>query len=161
MNVLTMIFILSFFLLGYRGYRKGFSREMKRFISLITTFLVLVMLILLVSAFMEQNVKAITVALAMLTATGLAYRTVKIFLRSIHIMSYLPLLGFGNRILGSVAGVIEAMMIFWLIYFLIESVPTGAFGIQIMEWTQESTILQNLYRKNFIMYMIFRLTGKN
>ena len=154
MNILTIIFVLVFFLLGSRGYKKGFTREIRRLITLVITFAVMLILILFGAAVVEESGRIMAVAAALLILTGLAYRLIKILLRSLYIVSGLPILNIGNRLLGAATGCMEALVIFWIMYLVIEKFPMGGFGQQVMEWTRESVVLTNVYRKNFIMNFI-------
>ena len=78
-------------------------------------------------------------------------------MKSITTLARLPLISAADRLLGAAAGVLELMIVFWMMYIIVEGFPTGRFGEQIMAWTKESTLLMNIYSKNYIANWIVSL----
>ena len=115
MNIIDVLIILVIITGGIVGFKKGFTREIRRLITLVITFAVMLILILFGAAVVEESGRIMAVAAALLILTGLAYRLIKILLRSLYIVSGLPILNIGNRLLGAATGCMEALVIFWKI----------------------------------------------
>lgn len=150
MNLLASVFVILFLLQGYKGFKRGFTREVNGLVSLVVTLAVLAAVFLLVSAIREKSGKVMAVSAVFLILIGLAYQLLGILLRSADRLARLPLFDFANKLLGAAAGALKAVVIFWIVYVVIDRFPFGRFGEQIMMWTGENTLLMNIYKKNFI-----------
>ena len=89
--------------------------------------------------------------------TGSCIQGRDVCVKSITTLARLPLISAADRLLGAAAGVLELMIVFWMMYIIVEGFPTGRFGEQIMAWTKESTLLMNIYSKNYIANWIVSL----
>ena len=77
---------------------------------------------------------------------------------ALDIVSDLPVLGFINRLLGGVIGVLCALIITWLIFILVTLMYTMPVGKEIYQMIQSNAVLKLLYEYNPIMNLatIFR-----
>lgn len=150
MNVLVIIFIILLICRLYRGYKNGFAKEIHGVVSLFMTLIVLSVVFLLVASIMQKNTKTTVIAVVLLLAVSLLYRLLNMVMKSIETLAKLPIIGLVNKLLGAAAGALEILIVFWIMYVIVEGFPTGQFGEQIMTWTKQSTLLINIYNKNYI-----------
>ena len=157
MNLLVIIFIILMVCKIYRGFKNGFAKEVNGLVSLFMALIVLSIALLLLAAIIEKNTKIIMVSTIMLIAVSLIYRLVNMLMKSIETIAKLPLINLVNMLMGAVAGALKILITFWIIYVIIGSFPTGQFGERIMTWTEQSTIMINVYNKNYIAHWIMGL----
>ena len=93
----------------------------------------------------------------MLTIVSFLYRLLKTVMHSIETVAELPVISLLNTIAGALAGGMKILVVFWIIYIIVNNCPTGAFGEWVMERTEQSTVLINIYHKNFIADWIMGL----
>lgn len=70
---------------------------------------------------------------------------------ALDIVSELPVLGFFNRLAGSVVGAAGGLIIIWLFFVVITLLYVTAFGREIYQVIQENAILNMLYENNPLM----------
>lgn len=154
MNVLVIILAVLVIWRAYKGFRKGFAYEVNYLVSVFMALVVLSIMLLLIASIIEKNTKTIIISAVLLVAVSLLYRLAGVLMKSIETIAKLPVINLVNMLLGMAAGALEVLAVFWIMYVVIYNFPTGAFGEYIMEWTKESTILINIYNKNYIAHWI-------
>ena len=80
-------------------------------------------------------------------------------MKSVETLAKLPLISIVNRLFGGAAGALEILILFWIMYMVMEGLPMGRFGDQVMDWTKENVILFHVYQKNYIANWIVGLKG--
>lgn len=148
MNMLTVIFILLAVWRMGRGFKKGLAGEINGLLSLFMALVVISAALLLLGGIIQKNIRVIAIAAVILVIVSFLYRLLGTLMQSIETVAKLPLISLVNRLSGAAAGAVEILLIFWMIYIIIDSFPTGSFGTRIMEWTEESVLLMNIYNKN-------------
>lgn len=159
MNVLVIIFIIFMIWRIYRGVKNGFAKEVNGLVSLFMALIVLSVALLLIASTMAKNTKTIIVSVVLLVIISLLYRLAGMLMKSLETIAKLPIINIVNAFLGALAGALEVFAIFWIMYALIDNFPTGQFGEQIMQWTQQSTLLVNIFNKNYIVNWIVGIVG--
>ncbi|WP_342758056.1 CvpA family protein [Kineothrix sedimenti] len=157
MNLLVIIFIAFALWRALRGFKNGFAKEVNSLVSLFMALVVLSMALLLFASVMEKNTKTIIISVVLLVAVSMVYRLIGVLMKSLETIAKLPVINLINKLLGIGAGALEVLAVFWIIYVIIGSFPTGQFGEKVMEWTHQSTILVNIYNKNYIANWIAML----
>lgn len=149
-NLLVIIFVVLMIWRVWRGSKNGLAKEIHGVVSLFMALVVLSIAFLLVASILEKNAKTLAASVVLLLVVSLACRLVSIVVKSVEVLAKLPLISLLDRLLGAAAGALELMIAFWIMYAVIEGLPAGGFGEQIMAWTKQSTLLVNLYNKNYI-----------
>lgn len=157
MNLLLILLILAAVWRGWREARRGLIDAAGRLISLCLSLFVLSLAILLYTSIREKDTKNIILSVIAILLTGGAAKLIHFLIKSLSGLARLPLIGLVNRVLGMAVGVLEAIVALWIVYVIIEAFDTGSFGQLIGQWTQDSEILQVLFRMNRIAYWIAEL----
>lgn len=77
----------------------------------------------------------------------------------LDVMSHLPVLKGVNRALGAVVGLVQGLMLVWLLLFVITIACTSQPGQLLMAEIERSEILTFLYRHNGILYLFQLIFG--
>ena len=157
MNLLTIIFVILALWSMYRGLKNGFAKEVNGLVSLFMALVILSITLLLIGSIVQKNTKIAVISIIMLTIVSFLYRLLKTVMQSIETVAELPLISFVNRAAGAVAGGLKILVVFWIIYIIVNHCPTGEFGEWVMDRTQQSTILIHVYHKNYIANWIMGL----
>lgn len=157
MNVLAVIFIILAVWRICRGFRNGLAGEVNGLLSLFMALVVISTALLLLGGILQKNTRVIVIAAVILVIVSFLYRLLGTLMKSIETVAKLPLISLVNRLSGAAAGAVEILIIFWMLYIIIDSFPTGLFGKRIMEWTEESALLINIYNRNYIANWIMSL----
>ena len=149
-NILLIILLALCIWRAVRGFRTGMAEEVYRLISLVVALFVLALSIMAISSFMAHDNKNGIIAIILIVITGILFHLLSIVLNSLKTIAGLPIISFFNSLLGIAAGILEVVVALWILYIIIQNFPTGAFGEQIMKWTNENEWLLRLYQSNYI-----------
>lgn len=156
-NLLTIVFVILVIWCMYRGLKSGFAKEVNGLVSLFMALVVLSVTLLLIGSILQKNTKLALISVIMLTIVSFLYRLLKTVMQSIETVAELPVISLLNALAGALAGGLKILVVFWIIYIVVNNFPTGAFGEWIMDRTEQSTILINVYHKNYIADWIMGL----
>lgn len=156
-NILAVIFIILVVCGVWKGFKNGLAGEINGLISLFMALVVISTALLLLGGILQKNTKVIVISAVILVIVSFLYRLLGMLMKSIETVAKLPLISLANRLAGAMAGAVEILIIFWMIYIIVDSFPTGLFGRRIMEWTNESALLMNIYNRNYIANWIMGL----
>lgn len=159
MNILVLIFILLMICGILKGFKSGFVKEVGGVVALFMALVVLAIVFLLLASIWEKNAKTLAASVVLLVLAGILYRLLSIVMKSVETLAKLPLIRLVNRLLGGAAGALEILILFWIMYMVMEGLPMGRVGDQVMAWTKESAILLQIYQKNYIANWIVGLNG--
>ncbi len=152
MNVLVLIFIVLALWRGLHGMKKGLVDEVGMLILLVISLFVLSVGILLYTSVKEKNTENIVLSVIVLVITGIAVKLIKLFVKAFSAIAHLPIISLLNKALGFAVGVLETAVLFWIVYVVIGSFPTGRIGALILEWTYENPYLLKLYELNLLVH---------
>lgn len=157
LNILLILFAVLAVWRGISGMKRGITEEMHRLMMLVLSLFVIAVGIHLYSSIQEKDTKNIVISAAVILITGLAVKLVNLVMKSLEAIAHLPFISLANGCLGMAAGILEAIVFLWILYFVIGEFDTGAFGEAVMEWTQNSVLLQKIYRWNILSPMISKI----
>lgn len=152
MNILLIVLIILAVWRGWHGMKKGLVEEIGGLLSLVISLFVLSLGILLYTSVKANDTQNIVLSVVVLLVTGLAARLLRTVIKSLAAIAHLPIISALNCLLGIVIGVAEAVVALWILYVIIENFDLGAFGMQIVDWTEQSEVLRKLYDMNQIAY---------
>lgn len=146
--VLIVLFLLLFKIVD--GYKKGMVKEIISFVSLIVMCIVVVLISAGLHSYMEKEIIGIVVAVLLLAILGIAHHLLGVIFFSAKIISKLPVISWGNKVLGMVVGALEVVLILWTLYTFIMYFGLGTIGSMIVEYTKQSKLLTIIYEYNFL-----------
>lgn len=152
MNILLIVFIVLAVWRGWHGMKIGLVDEIGRLLSLVISLFVLSLGILLYTSVKTDDTKNIVLSIIMIIVTGLAARLMRMVIKSLSAIAHLPVLNALNGLLGIAIGIAEIVVVLWILYVVVASFELGDFGLQIINWTKQSEMLQQLYDMNQIAY---------
>lgn len=152
MNILLIALVILAVWRGWHGMKKGFVEEIGGLLLLVISLFVLSLGILLYTSVKANDTKNIVLSVAVLLVTGLVTRLLRMVIKSLSAIAHLPVINVLNGLLGIAIGVAEAVVALWILYVIVENFDLGAFGMQIVDWTEQSEVLRKLYDMNQIAY---------
>lgn len=152
MNLNLMVLVVLFLLLLkiVSGYKKGMVKEIISFVSLILVCVVVVLIGAGLYSFMENKVLGVIIAVVLLAVLGVVHHLLQIVFFSAKVVSKLPIISFGNKLLGMVVGALEVVLILWTLYTFIMYFGLGMIGSLIVEYTSQSKLLTLVYQWNML-----------
>lgn len=83
----------------------------------------------------------------------------KFVIGMLDIVAKLPLIKGANRLLGGVAGLLQGLIIVWLLLFLVAIACTSQLGKTMLQYINDSAFLTYLYQHNGILYFFQYMFG--
>lgn len=149
MNLTLIIILIVLFYMAVRGWKKGLTRQLSGIAALAAAFAVLSLGIMLVTSFQNRELTNTIYSILFLVVFGLVYGIVKFLLRSIKMVTHLPVLHFCDRLLGIAAGILQGILLVWIFFLFCENNLLGEYTEYIRSDITESTFLKLLYQYNF------------
>lgn len=150
MNIMVLIVLTLLLIKILDGYKKGMVKEIISFVSLIVMCIVVVLISAGLHSYMEHEVIGIVVAVLLLVILGIAHHLLKVVFFSAKVISKLPVISWGNQILGMVVGALEIVLLLWTLYTFIMYFGLGMVGELIVEYTRQSQLLTWVYQFNLL-----------
>jgi len=157
MNITLMITLLLLVSFCLRGYRRGMTKEISGLIAWAVTLFVISLIIMLYSSLRTNETRNTIYSVIILVLIGFVYGIVRFVLKSVKLLSKLPVFHLLDRILGLAVGLGEGVLIVWLVYVLAGAGFFGGLGSVIYQDTANSTILFWLYKYNYLAKIIAAL----
>ena len=151
MNLTLIIFFALIVLMAWKGFKKGATKELTNLISWTVTLFVMSLVIMLYTSLTSKETRNSVYTIIILIAVSIVYGVVKIFLKSVKILSKLPVIKFLDQMVGFLLGAAEGVLLVFLLYILNESGLLGNFGEMIRTDTAKSEILSIIYEYNYLI----------
>lgn len=117
-SIISWIIIILIFIWRIRkGFKNGFVGEVTSTISIIVAFIVARILFLGVVAFVEKQLGKVLCSLIILALVMAVFAIVKLILKALKLFSKLPIINGVDKLLGILAGGVEAFLI---VVFMVE-----------------------------------------
>lgn len=150
MNIMVLIVLFLLVIKIMDGYKKGMVKEIISFVSLIVMCIVVVLISAGLHSYMEKEVLGIVVAVLLLAVLGIAHHLLQVVFFSAKLISKLPVISWGNKVLGMVVGALEVVLLLWTLFTFIMYFGLGMLGQLIVEYTSQSRLLTWLYELNML-----------
>ena len=151
MNLTLIIVLIVMLYMVAAGYQKGLTKQISGMVALTAAFVMLALVIMLVSSFQNREVTNTVYSVILLAVFGMVYGIVKFLLRSIKLMTNLPVLHLLDHVLGIAAGLVKGILIIWIFFLLCEHNYLGGLTEYVRADISNSTILKLLYQFNFFV----------
>lgn len=156
-NWLLIILVLILAYTVSCGYKKGMVKELASMITLIVVCLVLALVAGAVRSYLDGNFVGMIASVVLGALLGLANYVIGFALFPAKLIAKLPLIRFVDKLLGVAFGVLEVILLLWMVYSLVMMFHFGEVGEFILSYTRNSNILIWIYERNYLAYVIERL----
>ena len=139
--ILTLFFI-------YSGYQRGMARQLTSFVALMVSLCVVALCIMLFSSYDRGETTNVIYTVVLLVVLGSIYGIVKFLLKSLKSISNLPIVGFFDKVLGMLVGLVKAVLIIWIIFLLLNEGWFEGLTETIRMHISSNIVLKILYEYN-------------
>lgn len=160
MNLMVLIVLFLFLIKIVSGYKKGMVKEIISFVSLIVMCILVVLISAGLHSYMEKEVLGIVVAVLLLAILGIAHHLLQVVFFSAKLLSKLPVISWGNKVLGMVVGALEVVLLLWTLYAFIMHFGLGMVGNLVIEYTSQSKFLTWIYELNMLAPIVEKVLAQ-
>ena len=158
-NIVLIIMVIVLAAAVADGYKKGMVRSVISLVSLIITCGVVALLGYGVKSYFDGSVFNVIAMVLLLCLVGIVRHLLNVVFFSAKVISKLPVVSFGDKLLGIAFGVLETAVILWTVYILIMLLDIGTGGQMILDATQDSKLLSWMYEHNYLAYFMENAFG--
>ncbi len=160
MNIVLLATIVLLVIKILDGYKKGMIKEIISLVSLAFTCIVVVIVGAGLHFVKSSQIAGILVAVLLLALLGIVHHFLRLVFFSAKLVSKLPVISFGNKLLGMVVGVLEVLLLLWTVYTFAMYYDLGAIGDIIIEGSKDSVILSKVYSYNLLAPIVENVLAK-
>ena len=160
MNILLIVVGIILIWRVIEGFRVGMVREIISMVSLIVMSVAVVLLGIAVNIYMEKAIVKMIVAIILFLVLCIVHRIISLVFFSAKMIAKLPVVHGFDRLLGGVVGILETVLITWVIFSLVMNFGMGAIGQQILLCVKDNKLLTFLYEHNYLAYWVGILSEK-
>ena len=154
MNIVLVVSIVLLVIKVLDGYKKGMIKEIISFISLIIMSIIVILIGSGLRSYMQKEVVGVVLAILLLCILAIVHHLLSVIFFSAKMITKLPVIHGLDKILGMVVGALETVLVLWTVFSFIKYYNLGIIGEQILQYTQESSILLWLYQNNYMITMM-------
>lgn len=159
MYIVLGIVILIYIWRIFQGSRAGLIDEVGALADIVIVSLAVVAGIVVIESALGKNLIGFLVAGIILLIILIARKLIRLVFCSLGLIVKLPLLSGLNRLMGTLAGVVEATVVIWVGFAIISCLRIPVNGEPLVELITANRFLDFLYRHNLLYHFIQRIIG--
>lgn len=159
-NIMLIIVVISAVYKIADGYKKGMTKELISFVSLIILCVVGALIAGGVNNYFDGKFFNVAIMVFLLALVGIIHHLLSVVLFPAKLVTKLPVIHFVDKLLGIVFGFLEVVLILWTIYTLIMMMDMGMIGQVVLAYTEDSKFLTWFYQHNYLAYGVESMMEK-
>lgn len=141
------------------GSRNGLIDEVGALADIVIVSLAVVAGVILIESALGKHLIGFLVSGILLLIILLARKLIRLVFCSLGMIAKLPLLNGLNKLLGTIAGIIEATVVIWVGFAVISCLKIPVNGQPLVDLIRENRFLDFLYQHNMLYNFIQRVIG--
>ena len=150
MNLLLIAAAVVLIINIIMGAKNGMVKSV---VSLLTTVITCIVIALIaggVGQYAKGHVLNVIVVVVLLAIIGVVQLLLKPIFFSAKMIAKLPIVSWVDTLLGILFGLIETILILWLLYYFVITLELGAIGEQALQYTRDNSILKWFFEHNYL-----------
>ena len=116
--LIMILSVLVIILFMKNGYKKGALAELKSLLGVIVAVICIFLIFIIRNAVREQTYSTVIVVGAAMVILSMGWKLTRMILDLLSGIKGLPLIGFADKLLGTVFGAAECVGVIWIVYKL-------------------------------------------
>lgn len=150
MNILLIVLLVLLVWRTIAGVQKGIVRETISFINILFAAATLGLACMAVNAYKEAYYLQMFIFALIIVILGVIHSVLRLVFFSAKVVSKLPVISSADRLAGLVMGVVETLILYWILCYILIYFDFGALRNQLMLMITENKILSFLYQYNLL-----------
>lgn len=151
MNYMTYAVIAILVVFALIGYMKGLVGEITTFIALVLGVIGLALVMLVVDNALDEEFDDALLILLFLLVFIMLVQLIKVLLKTVKFLAKLPLINGVNKLLGTLLGIAEGVVVVWMCFILISKYNVFGQSIAMLEMIKENKFTDFLYDSNLFV----------
>lgn len=151
MNYMTYAVIAILVVFALIGYMKGLVGEITTFIALVLGVIGLALVMLVVDNALDEEFDDALLILLFLLVFIMLVQLIKVLLKTVKFLAKLPLINGVNKLLGTLLGIAEGVVVVWVCFILISKYNVFGKSIAMLEMIKANKFTDFLYDSNLFV----------
>lgn len=160
MNILLIVVAVFLIWRIAVDMKRGIVRSALALINTLFATLVIGMLCVAVNAYHAENYVAIAISIGIIVVLSIVYSIIKLIFFPAKVVSKLPIVSSVDKLLGLIIGLVETLVTFWALCYVLMFVDLGVLNEQLLRMIGESRILTFLYEYNLLGVLLENIKVK-
>lgn len=154
--IFTAVLLLGF---SIHGLYAGFVKTVFTLVLKIVTIIIGIMLTPYITSFLFRDITSgngelVNHVIVFLVLYGVVMIGARVLIASFNILTKLPILKSMNRICGFAAGLMEGILVLWIVFAIAFAISSTPMGVWIEEKAMENNFLLFFYKNNLIIHIV-------
>ncbi len=150
MNIVLIIVLIIIACSAINGFKKGMIDELISFVSFIAGISLLGIVVSVISNYMTKQNSKMILGIVLFIAIVILVQIAQFISKGLRLIFHLPIISGVNKIAGFALGILEGIVMLWILFIILRFFTFGNVGIKIMEGVRQSSFLTYLYQNNYI-----------
>ncbi len=154
MNILLIAVLILLVINVVWGYKQGFVKSLVSLISLVVLGIVAVLVINGIHGYISGDFLTVIIAVALLVGVAVVHRVINLVLFPAKLLVKLPVVSWLNQLLGIVFGILQTLLIVWILDACIILLDMGMVENLLVTFTRDSKFLSWLFNNNLLLLLM-------
>ncbi|MCD8325483.1 MAG: CvpA family protein [Lachnospiraceae bacterium] len=157
MNILLAALILVAIWRAVTGFKRGMVKELISMVGLIFAAMIGFLAVNALQGYAQSNFFEVIVCVVLIGIVAVVHSVLKLLFFSAKVVSSLPVVSTVNQLCGVVFGLLEAIVMYWILCYALVNLDMGLAGSYLRVMIRENTVLYTLYQYNIIGALVDNL----
>ncbi|MDD3204687.1 MAG: CvpA family protein [Lachnospiraceae bacterium] len=162
MNIVLIVVLLITVCTAINGYKKGMVEEIISLVTLVAGVALLAIIVSIVSNYLNKEISNVVIGIVLFIVIVLLMQVAQVISKGLRIIFKLPVISGVNKIAGFLLGIMEGVVLVWLVFILLQCFQFGTFETKILQDVEQNPLLAYLYQNNYLKLLFhFNFDVKN
>lgn len=150
MNIVFIVAVIVIIYTAVNGLKKGMVEEIISLVTLIAGLALLATIISVVMNYIKKDISNVVIGVILFIVIVLLVQVAQVISKGLRIIFTLPIISGVNKIAGFALGIVEGVVLIWILFLLIQYFQLGAIETKVLQDVEQSQILSFLYQNNYL-----------
>ncbi|MDD2971638.1 MAG: CvpA family protein [Lachnospiraceae bacterium] len=150
MNIVLIVAGLITLCTALNGYKKGMIDEIISLVTLIAGLALLATIVSVISNYIKKDISDVVIGVIIFVVIVLLTQVAQMISKGLRIIFQLPVISGLNKIAGFALGIVEGIILIWVVFILLQYFQLGAIETRILQDVEQNDILTFLYQNNYL-----------
>lgn len=150
MNIVLIVVLIIIACTAINGYKKGMIDELISFVALIAGIALLGIVASVIGNYITKQTSKMVIGIVLFIAIVILMQVAQLISKGLRLIFHLPIISGVNKVAGLALGVLEGIVMLWIVFIVLQFFTFGNIGVKIMEGVRQSAFLTYLYQNNYI-----------
>jgi len=118
--------------------------------TLVAGLALLATIISMISNYLQKDINSVVIGVILFVVIILLVQIAQVISKGLRIIFKLPIISGVNKVAGFALGIVEGVVLIWVLFLLIQYFQLGALEVTILRDVEQNKLLSFLYQNNYL-----------